>query len=87
MYPQSPIVAGIEEKVAKDSRSCVVSPVSGKVVYVDSDTIKIKKDIKDSLTLFEGESIHTVNLKKYFRTNQNTVHNQRPLVVEGQLIN
>ena len=88
MYPQSPIVGtGIEEKVAKDSRSCVVSPVSGKVVYVDSDTIKIKrKDIKDSLTLFEGESIHTVNLKKYFRTNQNTVHNQRPLVVEGQLI-
>ena len=29
MYPQSPIVGtGIEEKVAKDSRSCVVSPVS-----------------------------------------------------------
>ena len=88
MYPQSPIVGtGIEQKVAKDSRSCVVSPVSGRVVYVDADTIHIKrKDVQDSLMLFEGEAIHKINLKKYFRTNQNTVHNQRPLVSEGQKI-
>ncbi len=86
MYPQSPIVGtGIEEKVAKDSRSCVVTPVSGRVVYVDSDTIRIKrKDVQDSLMLYEGESIFEIKLKKYFRTNQNTVHNQRPLVSEGQ---
>ena len=32
MYPQAPIVGtGIEKKVAKDSRSAVVSPVDGKV--------------------------------------------------------
>ena len=88
MYPQAPIVGtGIEKKVAKDSRSCVVSPVDGRVVYVDSDTIHIKrKDVQDSLTLFEGESIYEIKLKKYFRTNQNTVHNQRPLVFEGQKV-
>ena len=88
MYPQSPIVGtGMESRVAKDSRSCVTSPVSGKVVYVDADTIHIKrKDVQDSLTLFEGEAIHEIKLKKYFRTNQNTVHNQRPLVSEGQKI-
>ena len=88
MYPQAPIVGtGIEKKVAKDSRSCLVSPVDGKVVYVDSDTIRIKrKDIQDSLTLFEGEAIFEIKLKKYFRTNQNTVHNQRPLVKEGQKV-
>tara|TARA_X000001036_G_scaffold381246_1_gene373167 strand:- start:7553 stop:11332 length:3780 start_codon:yes stop_codon:yes gene_type:complete len=88
MYPQSPIVGtGIEEKVAKDSRSCVVSPVSGRVVYVDSNTIHVKrKDVQDSLMLYEGESIFEINLKKYFRTNQNTVHNQRPLVSEGQKV-
>ena len=88
MYPQSPIVGtGIESKVAKDSRSCVVSPVSGRIVYVDSETIQIKrKDVQDSLMLFEGESIVEINLKKYFRTNQNTVHNQRPLVSEGQQV-
>ncbi len=89
MYPQAPIVGtGIESKVAKDSRSCVVAPVSGRVVYVDSETIQIKrKDVLDSLMLFEGESIVEINLKKYFRTNQNTVHNQRPLVTEGQQVN
>ena len=88
MYPQSPIVGtGMESRVAKDSRSCVTSPVSGRVVYVDADTIHIKrKDVQDSLTLFEGEAIHEIKLKKYFRTNQNTVHNQRPLVSEGQKI-
>ncbi len=88
MYPKAPIVGtGIEKKVAKDSRSCVVSPVDGKVVYVDSNTIHIKrKDIQDSLTLFEGEAVHEIELKKYFRTNQNTVHNQRPLVKEGEKV-
>ncbi len=88
MYPQAPIVGtGIEKKVAKDSRSCVVSPVDGKIVYVDANTIHIKrKDIQDSLTLFEGEAILEIDLKKYFRTNQNTVHNQRPLVKEGEQV-
>ena len=88
MYPKAPIVGtGIEKKVAKDSRSCVVSPVDGKVVYVDSDTIHVKrKDVQDSLTLFEGEAVHEIKLKKYFRTNQNTVHNQRPLVKEGEKV-
>ncbi len=88
MYPQAPIVGtGIESKVAKDSRSCVVAPVAGRVVFVDSETIQIKrKDVQDSLMLFEGESIVEIKLKKYFRTNQNTVHNQRPLVYEGQLV-
>ena len=88
MYPQSPIVGtGIESKVAKDSRSCIVSPVAGKVVYVDSSSIHIKrKDVQDSLLLYEGEAIIKIELKKYFRTNQNTVHNQRPLVYEGQKV-
>jgi len=78
---------GIEAKVATDSRACVVTPVAGRIVYVDSEIIKIKrKDVQDSLMLFEGESIVEIKLKKYFRTNQNTVHNQRPLVSEGQRV-
>ena len=61
-------------------------PVDGKIVYVDSNIIQIKrKDVQDSLTLFEGER-YKVELKKYFRTNQNTVHNQRPLVKEGEKV-
>ena len=85
MKPQAPIVGtGIERKVAIDSRSAVVSPVDGKVVYVDSNKCLIKrKDVMDSLALFEGENIIELKFKKYHRTNQNTVHNQRPLVSEG----
>ena len=85
MKPQSPIVGtGIEAKVAVDSRSAVVSPVAGKVVYVDSEFCHIKrKDVVDSLALYEGENIVKIEFKKFHRTNQNTVHNQRPLVSEG----
>jgi len=88
MYPKAPIVGtGIEKKVAKDSRSCVVSPVDGRVIYVDANAIHVKrKDVQDSLTLFEGEAVEKIELKKYFRTNQNTVHNQRPLVKEGEQV-
>ena len=50
MKPQSPIVGtGIEKKVAVDSRSAVVSPVDGKVVYVDSKKCLIKKKRRHGL--------------------------------------
>ena len=85
MKPQAPIVGtGIENKVAVDSRSAITSPVDGKVVYVDSEVCRIKRsDVMDSLALFEGENIIEIDFKKFHRTNQNTVHNQRPLVTEG----
>ena len=88
MKPQSPIVGtGIERKVAVDSRSAVTSPVNGRVIYVDSQKCQIKRtDVMDSLALFEGENIVDINFKKFHRTNQNTVHNQRPLVAEGQKV-
>ena len=88
MKPQSPIVGtGIERKVAVDSRSAVTSPVDGKIVYVDSKVCHIKrKDVMDSLALYEGENIIEVHFKKFHRTNQNTVHNQRPLVMEGDVV-
>ena len=85
MKPQSPIVGtGIEKKVAADSRSALVSPVEGRVIYVDSDRCQIKrKDVMDSLALYEGENVIEIKFKKFHRTNQNTVHNQRPLISEG----
>ena len=88
MNPKTPIVGtGIERKVAVDSRSCVTSPIDGKVVSVDSENIFIKrKNVQESLILYEGESVLKIKLKKYQRTNQNTVHNQRPLVSEGDVV-
>ncbi len=86
MKPKTPIVGtGIERKVAVDSRSAVTSPVNGRVVYVDAEKCRIKrKDVIDSLALYEGENIVEVKFKKFHRNNQNTVNNQRPLVKEGQ---
>jgi DNA-directed RNA polymerase subunit beta len=85
MKPQSPIVGtGIEAKVAVDSRSALVSPVDGRIIYVDSEKVRIKrKDVMDSLALYEGENVIEIKFKKFHRTNQNTVHNQRPLLSEG----
>ena len=85
MKPQSPIVGtGIEAKVAVDSRSALVSPVDGRIIYVDSEKVRIKrKDVMDSLALYEGEYVIEIKFKKFHRTNQNTVHNQRPLLSEG----
>ena len=88
MKPRSPIVGtGIERKVAVDSRSAVTSPVDGRVVYVDANSCHIKrKDVMDSLALYEGENIVKIDFKKFHRTNQNTVHNQRPLISEGDSV-
>ena len=53
--PDAPIVGtGLETKVAVDSRSAVIAPVSGRVHYVDSDKIIIRSyDVPEDLTLVE----------------------------------
>ena len=88
MKPDAPIVGtGIETKVAIDSRSAVVAPISGRIHYVDAEKIVIRSyDVPEDLTLVEGENLITVNLRKFKRTNQNTSQNQRPIVSEGDKI-
>lgn len=86
--PEAPIVGtGMEGKTAVDSRACLVTPYAGLVTYVDAEKIVLKiDDIPDALALVEGQNLVTFNLKKYHRTNQNTCHNQRPLVKEGDKV-
>ena len=88
MNPDSPIVGtGLEGKVAIDSRSAVVSPVSGVVHYVDSEKITIKtNEVPEDLTLIEGENLVKIEFRKFKRTNQNTCQNQRPIVSEGDKV-
>lgn len=82
MRPQSPIVrTGLEGKVARDSKSCVVAPSGGKIEYVDSEKIVMKTDeLPDKLSLIKGDNLITIPLRKYLRSNQNTCYNQKPLV-------
>jgi len=88
MNPDSPIVGtGLEGKVAVDSRSAVVSPVRGRVHYVDSEKIIIKtNEVPEDLTLIDGENLVKIDFRKFKRTNQNTCQNQRPIVSEGDKI-
>nr|QUE29951.1 RpoB [Erythrocladia irregularis] len=72
LYPERPIVGtGFESKVARDSGMVVISRTSGCVNYVSSNKIGIEDK--------EGRIVH-YRLRKYYRSNQDTCINQRPVV-------
>ena len=88
LRPTAPLVGtGLEKVVAKDSRACIVAPVNGEVVWVDAEKIILKtEEVPDALRLVKGDNHIEIKLKKYARSNQNTCHNQRPLVREGDKV-
>nr|QCI05321.1 RNA polymerase b-subunit [Compsothamnion thuyoides] len=78
LYPDKPIVGtGLESKIARDSGVLVISRTDGKVTYVSGTKI----GIQDTW----GKIIH-YRLKKYYRSNQDTCINQRPIVWPGESI-
>nr|YP_010902478.1 RNA polymerase subunit beta [Hypnea nidifica]WCH54333.1 RNA polymerase subunit beta [Hypnea nidifica] len=78
LYPEKPIVGtGLESKVARDSRMVVISKTKGQVSYVSGTKIGIQDN--------NGFTIH-YRLKKYYRSNQDTCINQRPIVWPGETI-
>nr|YP_010903671.1 RNA polymerase subunit beta [Hypnea wynnei]WCH56523.1 RNA polymerase subunit beta [Hypnea wynnei] len=78
LYPEKPIVGtGLESKVARDSRMVVISKTKGIVSYVSGTKIGIQDN--------NGSTIH-YRLKKYYRSNQDTCINQRPIVWPGEVI-
>ncbi|MEX0812439.1 MAG: DNA-directed RNA polymerase subunit beta [Chitinophagales bacterium] len=85
LQPQSPIVGtGIEEVVARDSRTLINAEGDGVVEYVDADIIVVKYDMDedDELVSFKGDS-KTYELTKFKKTNQNTCINLKPIVSKG----
>lgn len=89
--PEAPYVGtGMEDRVARDSGSVIVSDVDGEVEKVDSEKIVIKVDpgtVSDvHQILIGGAQRVEYDLMKFTRTNQNTGINQRPLVYEGQKV-
>ena len=88
LLPESPIVGtGLEEKVARDSRTLILAEGDGIVEYVDSSEIRVKYNFNESEDLinFQGNT-KTYNLIKFRRTNQNTAINLRPIVSKGDKI-
>ncbi|MCL4538493.1 MAG: DNA-directed RNA polymerase subunit beta [Bacteroidetes bacterium] len=86
---ESPVVGtGLEKKVAADSRTLVIAEHEGVVQYVDGSRIIVKYDINEKsdevIASFEDLRTAEYRLRKFFRTNQDTTVNQKPLVKVGQ---
>nr|QCI08215.1 RNA polymerase b-subunit [Pterothamnion crispum] len=78
LYPEKSIVGtGLEAKIAKDAGMVITSRTHGIVSYVSGTKIGIQ-DI-------DGRTIH-YRLKKYYRSNQDTCINQRPIVWPGEQV-
>ena len=89
LNPEAPIVGtGMEQKIAKDSRSVILAEDKGVVEFVDANKIVVKYELDpnsiEALTNFDDERRVEYNLIKFSGTNQETCFNQRPVVQVGQ---
>lgn len=93
LNPQTPLVGtGLEEKVARDSGAVVIARRPGTITSVTADEIIVdtgasergKKDSDRPLARLTQHDRY--RLKKYWRTNQDTALNQRPIVKAGQKV-
>ncbi len=89
LRPEAPIVGtGLEQKIARDSRTCVIAERAGIVENVSGEKITVLYDIDEDnveqLISFEDKRRVEYRLVKFFRTNQDTGLNQKPIVVPGQ---
>jgi DNA-directed RNA polymerase subunit beta len=91
LRPKAPVVGtGMEHLVAKDSRAIIVAERDGVVEYVCADYIRVRYDDnltkEEQLVTFDYNPVVTYDLIKFFRTNQDTCINQRPIVKAGQRV-
>ncbi|HYU08370.1 MAG TPA: DNA-directed RNA polymerase subunit beta [Gemmatimonadales bacterium] len=92
LFPQAPLVGtGLEEKVARDSGAVVIARRGGVVTRVTADEIIIDAGDEDAPSngdhpLARLKQHDRFRLKKFWRTNQDTAINQRPLVHMGQKV-
>ena len=91
LYPDAPLVGtGLEEKVARDSGAVILARRGGVVQRVTADEIIIDtgmgKGSREGEPLARLAQYDRYKLKKYWRTNQDTAINQRPLVYHGQQV-
>jgi DNA-directed RNA polymerase subunit beta len=89
--PKAPIVGtGMEQKIARDSRSIITAEDNGVVEFVDSKIIIVKYDVDENspeaLVSFDDERRVEYRLTKFSGTNQETCFTQKPVVISGQKI-
>ena len=91
LFPLAPLVGtGLEEKVARDSGAVVIARRAGVVTRVTADEIIIDTGDDEARAgdhpLARLKQHDRYRLKKFWRTNQDTAINQRPLVHVGQKV-
>src|SRR5213075_2143596 len=91
LFPQAPLVGtGLEDKVARDSGAVVIARRAGVVTRVTADEIIIDSGDEDlkpgDHPLARLKQHDRFRLKKFWRTNQDTAINQRPLVSVAQKV-
>jgi DNA-directed RNA polymerase subunit beta len=91
LRPDAPLVGtGLEEKVARDSRTLILAERNGVVDRVDADHIVVLYDIDENSTeaivSFEDKRRVEYKLTKFFRTNQDTCINQKVIVKQGDRV-
>jgi DNA-directed RNA polymerase subunit beta len=97
LNPRTPLVGtGLEEKVAVDSGAVVIAKRGGVVSRVTADEIIIDSGPAETRKKTDADGgdrplarltqHDRYRLKKYWRTNQDTAINQRPLVHQGQKV-
>jgi DNA-directed RNA polymerase subunit beta len=94
LNPRTPLVGtGLEYKVAVDSgavvvarRAGIVSRVTADEIIVDAGQHAVREARDGSQPLARLNQNDRYRLKKYWRTNQDTAINQRPLVHQGQRV-
>src|SRR5438132_6566040 len=91
LFPKAPLVGtGLEDKVARDSGAVVVARRAGVATRVTADEIIIDAGEEETKSgdhpLARLKQHDRYRLKKFWRTNQDTAINQRPLVHAGQKV-
>ena len=93
LQPRTPLVGtGLEATVAVDSGAVIIARRAGIVTSVTADEIIVDAGLlagpasADDRPLARLGQLDRYKLKKYWRTNQDTAINQRPLVRMGQQV-
>jgi DNA-directed RNA polymerase subunit beta len=91
LFPQAPLVGtGLEEKVARDSGAVIIARRSGTVTRVTADEIIVDAGADGAQVgdapLARLHQHDRYRVKKFWRTNQDTAINQRPLVHLNQKV-
>jgi DNA-directed RNA polymerase subunit beta len=91
LFPQAPLVGtGLEDKVARDSGAVVVARRGGIVTRVTADEIIVDTGDEEAKAgdhpLARLKQHDRYRVKKFWRTNQDTAINQRPLVTLNQKV-